>query len=55
MHLQRLGLWFTPAAQFVACEFMLHDCRWLSVRLETLGALAAFSAATLAIEAREAA
>ena len=30
-------------------------CRWLSVRLETLGALAAFSAAVLAIEARGAA
>lgn len=29
--------------------------RWLSVRLETLGALAAFSAAVLAIEARGAA
>lgn len=30
---------------------MLH-CRWLSIRLETLGALAAFSAAVLAIEQR---
>ena len=30
-------------------------CRWLSVRLETLGALAAFSAAVLAIESRGAA
>ena len=30
-------------------------CRWLSVRLEALGALAAFSAAVLAIESRGAA
>ena len=34
---------------------LLPQCRWLSIRLETLGALAAFSAAVLAIESRGAA
>ena len=39
----------------MCCKVTLRYCRWLSVRLETLGALAAFSAAVLAIEARGAA
>ena len=32
-----------------------HRCRWLSVRLETLGALAALAAAVLTVEQRGAA